>query len=546
MLLIPNSLLRPLVLIAAVIAFLWAARGYPKWRKGRITAKPTTGPNSDQTPDSKGMTSDLSSHLNIKSIPVLPLALVYIIIRAAWDLFCLSVNYFLLGCERLARHLDLALFHFLTVRLPILAGQVERWWIETGYQKFKSGWRWFTASFLPATVNAIDALAWRLSNFWTAFRKWISITCVNLRALSAKTRAYTVYIFHAVEAPIAWTAWRIYRLSMLLSDGVVRISKAVWRDIYAVAKFGAKILQAFWDTIGFPISVFIVNKIEAVYRITSRVASTIGRLAFTYVLWPAYTIIRPVVILICDRAVAFWQSEAVQTALRRRQKMAISTCSMLARDTGHFIQSDLFFMEWLVVQVIIPLYKTVRVQLLPWLSNIYITVKTSAWRMVEPLMTILSPLISPVMRGLAQLYDVLLHQIVRLYTVMTDALIWLINRIRFQHHFYRLCQVLYAQCAIAASVAYNQCAAAYTEFSAFFWKHAPAISQLFASISEQVVALITKAWEEAQVIGGQIASTISVEAEAVAQSLERVLGNWINAQTDEGGESTSEPKLKSQ
>ncbi|KAG2182125.1 hypothetical protein INT43_007052 [Umbelopsis isabellina] len=546
MLLIPDSLLRSSVIIAAVIAFLWAARGYPKWRKRRLTAQPTTGPNSDQTPVAKGMTSDLSSHLNIKSIPVLPLALVYIIIRAAWDLFCLSVNYFLLGCERLARHLDLALFHFLTVRLPVLVGEVERWWIETGYQKFKSGWRWFTASFLPATVKAIDTLAWRLSNFWTAFRQCILITRATLQALSAKTRAYAVYIFHAVEAPVVWTAWRMYRLAVLLSDGVVRISKAVWRDIYAVAKFGAKILQAFWDAIGFPISVFIVNKIETVYRVTSRVASTIGRVVFTYALRPAYSVIHPVVILICDKAVAFWLSAAVQTALRRRRKMAISTFSMFARDTGHFIQSCLFFMEWSVVQVIIPLYKTVRIQLLPWLSNIYITVRTSAWRMVEPLMTILSPLISPVMRGLAQLYDVLLHQIVRLYTAMTDALIWLINRIRFQHHFYRLCQALYAQCVTAASVVYNQCAAAYAEFSAFFWKHAPAISQLFASISEQVVALSAKAWEEAQIIGGQISSTISVEAEAVAQSLERVLGNWINAQTDEGGEAISEPKLKSQ
>lgn len=546
MLLIPNSLLRSLVLSAAVIAFLWAARGYPKWRKRRLTAQPTTGPNSDQTPDSKGMTSDLSSLLNVKSIPVLPLALIYIIIRAAWDLFCLSVNYFLLGCERLARHLDLALFHFLTVRLPALIGDLERWWIETGYQKFKSGWRWFTASFLPATVKAIDAMAWRLSNFWTAFRQCISITRVTLQALSVKVRAYSIYIFHAVETPVVWTAWRIYRLAVLLSDGVVRISKAVWRDIHALAEMGAKILQAFWDAIGFPISVFIVNKIEAVYRVTSRVASTIGRVAFTFVVRPAYSVIRPVVILICDRAVAFWLSEAVQTVLRRRRKMAISTCSMLARDTGHFIQSCLFFMEWSVVQVIIPLYKTVRVQLLPWLSNMYITIRTSVWRMVEPLMTILSPLISPVMRGLAQLYDVLLHQIVRLYTAMTDVLIWLINRIRFQHHFYRLCQALYAHCAIVASAVYKQCAAAYVEFSAFFWKHAPAISQLFASISEQVVALSAKAWAEAQIIGGQISSTISVEAEAVAQSLERVLGNWINAQTDEGGLSTTEPKLKSQ
>ncbi|CAM0142928.1 unnamed protein product [Umbelopsis sp. WA50703] len=150
------------------------------------------------------------------------------------------------------------------------------------------------------------------------------------------------------------------------------------------------------------------------------------------------------------------------------------------------------------------------------------------------------------MRGLALLYDALSHLALGLYTSMTDALIWLMNRIRFQHQFFRLCHALYAQCAIAATLLYNQCTAAYAAFSSFFWKHAPAISQLFANITEQVAALSAKAWEEAQIIGGQISNTISVEAEAVAQSLERVLGNWINAQTDDGHEPTIEPKLKSQ
>jgi len=146
----------------------------------------------------------------------------------------------------------------------------------------------------------------------------------------------------------------------------------------------------------------------------------------------------------------------------------------------------------------------------------------------------MAPLISPVVRACSALYDnVLYPALCNSYNAMVSLSAWIINKIQFQHNLYRLCQALYTKLYVAAGMIYDQGVHAYTILAAFFWHHAPAISQLLAKITEQVGTVCTAMWTEAQIIGAHISTSISIQAEAVAQSLERVVGNWIDDQADD-------------
>lgn len=545
MILFSNLTSRTFILIASLIAFLWAAHGYPKWRKARKerltanTAAEKSEPKSAQASSGDDRVS-FSSLLNPRSIPVLPLAAVYIVLRATWDLFCLTVYYGLLGCENLGARFDTALFHFVTVRLPVILDRFGHWWTHTGIKLCQQGWRYTTTTLLPSLVKAIAALAWQVSISWTALSKWISVLSVRLSQTFANIQRIVTAFFHAIETPVVWIAWRVSRLTMLISDGVLRISKALWRDICAVGRVGAKILRAFWNAVGYPITVFIVDKTEIIYRGISTVINKGWDIVATRLVLPLYRLVRPVAELMISKIMEVLLSERVKRMLRLRWKWTVSTLSLLTRDIGVFLQSAFQALDWLVVKVMIPFYRTIRYQLLPLLSVLYTRLRSCFWNFIGPILTAIAPLISPVVRACTILYEKFIYP--ALCKSIVDLTVWLINKIRFQHNLYRACQALYSQASILAVFIYNKCSATYSILSAFFWQHAPAITQLLAKISDQVVSLSAIAWSEAQVIGSQISTTISVQAEAVAQSLERVVGNWIDAQTDE----PASPKLKTQ
>jgi hypothetical protein len=538
---------RTLLLIAVLIAFLWAARGYPKWRKNRLAVKLTPEKPADASNNEKGDTANnLSSLLNLKSIPVLPLAAVYIILRAAWDLFCLTVYYSLLACEKLGVRLDSALFHFVTVRLPVMIENIGHWWTTTGIHLCRQAWQYTTTNIIPLTIKGIDQLAWRLSVTWTALAKWISAISIHLQQAFAKTKQIAVATFHAIEAPIVWIAWRISRLASLISNGAIRISKALWQDIRAVSQVVSQILLSFWNSIGYPVTVFIVDKMEILYRALSTVAIKMWNTMATRLVLPLYRLIRPPVEWIYVKIFNFILSERVQKALKSYWKMTLSMVSYAARDVGVFIQSLFKAIDWLIMNMVIPFYRTLRYQLLPSLSALYGRLQTAFWNIISPILSLLSPLLAPVIRACSMLYEKILYPaICQAYSVIINLGIKVINRIRFQHNLYRLCQALYSHVSTAAVFLYGQCAAAYQSCSGFFWQHAPAISNVLAKLSDQIIKAGAVAWAEAQTIGSQISSSVSVQAEAVAQSLERVVGTWIDAQTDESIEASGS-KLKTQ
>ncbi|KAI8584116.1 hypothetical protein K450DRAFT_218227 [Umbelopsis ramanniana AG] len=534
---------RTLLLIAVLIAFLWAARGYPKWRKNRLAVKVTPEKPADASENSD-TTNNLSSLLNLKSIPVLPLAAVYIILRAAWDLFCLTVYYSLLACEKLGVRLDSALFHFVTVRLPVMIENIGHWWTTTGIHICRKAWQYTTTNIIPRTIKGIDQLAWRLSVTWTALGEWISAISIHLQQAFITTKQIAVATFHAIEAPIVWIAWRISRLASLISNGAIRISKALWQDIRAVSQVVSKILLSFWNSIGYPVTVFIVDKAEIMYRALSTVGIKMWNIVATRLVLPLYRLIRPPVAWIYVKIFNFLLSEEVQKALKTYWKKTVSMVSYAARDVGVLIQSIFKAINWLIMNMVIPFYRTLRYQLLPNLSALYIRLQTAFWNILSPILSLLSPLLAPVIRACSMLYDKFLYPaICQAYSGMINLGIKIINRIRFQHNLYRLCQALYSHASTAAMFLYEHCAAAYQVCSEFFWQHAPAISNVLAKLSDQIIKAAVVAWAEAQTIGSQISSSVSVQAEAVAQSLERVVGTWIDAQTDE---SIGASKLKTQ
>ncbi|KAH8552050.1 hypothetical protein BGW37DRAFT_490497 [Umbelopsis sp. PMI_123] len=548
MLYLLNLTPRTLLLIAILIAFLWAARGYPKWRKDRLAARSTpekTVPPATST-EKDDTTSNLSSLLNLKSIPVLPLAVVYIILRAMWDLFCLTVYYSLLACERLGVRLDSALFHFVNVQLPVILHNIGQWWTNTGIHICRQGWQYTMTTLIPLMIKAIDQLALRLSLYWTALGKWMAVMSIHLHEAFTKVQQIAMATFHAVEAPIVWLAWRISRLATLISNGVIKISKALWQDICAISHVVARVGSLFWNSIGYPVTVFIVDRTEILYRAISAAATKIWNTLATRVVLPLYRLIRPPLEWMISKIFSFLLSERVQKALRSYWQKTVSMAAYMTKDVGIFIQSIFKAIEWVIMNLVFPLYRTLRFHLLPNLSALYIRLRTAFWSVIGPISSFISPLMSPVIRVCTSLYGIILYPaLCTAYTTIINLGIKLINKIRIQHNLYRLCQNLYFHVSAAAVFLYEQCAAAYLTCSAFFWQHAPAISNVLAKSSEQILAVLAVAWSEAQIIGGQISASISVQAEAVAQSLERVVGTWIDAQTEEAtGDSSSKVKTQ--
>jgi hypothetical protein len=538
---------RTLLLITVLIAFLWAARGYPKWRKNRFAVKVTPEKPTDASNSEKAdTTNNLSSLLNIKSIPILPLAAVYIILRAAWDLFCLTVYYSLLGCEKLGVRLDSAVFHFVTVRLPVMIENIGHWWTTTGIQLCRNAWQYTTTSIIPLMIKTIDQLAYRLSVMWTALGKWISAVSIHLQQAYTTAKQMAVATFHAIEKPIVWLAWRISRLATLIYNGAIRISKALWQDIRAVSQVISKICMTFWNSIGYPVAVFIVDKMEIVYRAISTVTIKLWNFLATRLVLPLYRLMRPPVQWVFVKISNFLLSERVQKALKLYWKKTVSMVSYATRDVGVFIQSMFNTIDWLIMNMVLPFYRTLRYHLLPTLSALYVRLQTAFWNIISPILSLLSPLLAPVIRACSSLYERFLYPaICQAYSGVINLGIKIINRIRFQHNLYRLCQALYSHVSTAAVFLYEQCAAAYQKCSEFFWLHAPAISNILAKLSDQIIKASSVAWAEAQMIGSQISSSVSIQAEAVAQSLERVVGTWIDAQTDEPTTASSS-KLKTQ
>ncbi|KAI9282961.1 hypothetical protein BC943DRAFT_328003 [Umbelopsis sp. AD052] len=535
---------RTLLLIAVLIAFLWAARGYPKWRKNRLAVKVTPPEKPADVSEKSDTTNNLSSLLNLKSIPVLPLAAVYIILRAAWDLFCLTVYYSLLACEKLGVRLDSAVFHFVTVRLPVMIENFGHWWTTTGIHLCRQAWQYTTTKIIPLTIKGIDQLALRLSVTWTALSEWISAVTIHLQQAWIKTKQIVVATFHAIEAPIVWIAWRISRLASLIYNGAIRISKALWQDVRAVSQVVSKIFISFWNSIGYPVTVFIVDKAEIMYRALSTVAIKMWNILATRLVLPLYRLIRPPVQWLYGIVSNFLLSERVQKAMKSYWKKTVSMVSYATRDVGVLIQSVFKALDWMIMNIAIPFYRTLRYHLLPNLSALYVRLQTAFWNIISPILSLLSPLLAPVIRACSMLYEKFLYPaICQAYSGVINLGIKIINRIRFQHTLYRLCQALYSHVSTAAMLLYEHCAAAYQICSGFFWQHAPAISNVLARLSEQIIKAAAVAWAEAQIIGSQIASSVSVQAEAVAQSLERVVGTWIDAQTDE---SIGDSKLKTQ
>ncbi|KAG9320759.1 hypothetical protein KVV02_005288 [Mortierella alpina] len=103
-----------LVIVSAILLFLYIARDYPQWKAHRqvqhphtlaTSEKPTDSAPTTIPPNSKATSSTWPSKFSIRWIPYLPFAFVYLVIKAAWAGLRQLVLHSILAAENSSVHL---------------------------------------------------------------------------------------------------------------------------------------------------------------------------------------------------------------------------------------------------------------------------------------------------------------------------------------------------------------------------------------------------------------------------------------------------------
>ena len=577
---------RGVIFVSISLFLLWLCKDYPTWRSQRINAiqspsdhhlKNETSqqqqqqPNNNTTDEKEPIKEDNdtvdSSHDNDKNeskqrqrqkhkeddlsllhyILAMPLATIYIAIRAMLDCIRNVIFWTLWLFEKSVPIIDAWLFDKVTVWLPKKYQQCEAWWVTRGVHIWRSTQDYTIHTAIPTIIYCIDQSIIGISHIWRQIHK-TSVQFGDACQHFAKQHDWKrlandmadVWLA-VVWQPVVWTISRIYRLVFIIYYGGRNVLRSIKQDVQWLF------------TIAIPTLWGAITNTQAYHWISRGVSwfSTQSKWIIAIVLQqallPLLRTIRHSVIVSIDFIASVIESHGFQTRFQKIRTIVLSNMVWWVEEQAVFFTDS----AECLLRVAIPCITYFTKELLPPLTKAYKRLTTVFWNCY---IYCLRPVIIETYHFIQPTVFVAYKYASRIVSIPFVSLWALIQKVgstiwdTIQH---------YGQHTVVASIHLIQRAVTHTwllskqfyaSFTLWLEKQTPYIMDVFS-----------KAWQLAVTNGSALTQFDMVGmkdwivkvSEMTFESLERTLSEWIKEQsqptssaTDNGYDKHNEKKTK--
>ncbi|KAG2227319.1 hypothetical protein INT45_004274 [Circinella minor] len=468
-------------------------------------------------------------------ILAMPLATIYIVIRAMLDCIRNVIFWTLWFLEKSAPVIDAWLFDKVTVWLPKKYEQCETWWSTRGVHVWRSTQDYAVHTAIPTTVYCIDQSFIGIAHIYRRVHK-ISIQFGGAWQRFAKQHDWKQLMhdmadvwFAIVWQPAVWTITRIYRLVSMIYYGGRNVLRSIKQDLQWLFTLA---IPTLWQV--------ITN--TQVYHWISRGISwfsihfkrIIAKVLQQFVL-PLLKNIRCNVIISIDFIASIVESHGFQTRLQKIRTFILSNMIWWIEEQVVFFTDNIDFL----LRVAIPCVTYFTNELLPALTEAYKHLATAFWNCY----------IYYVRPVIIETYYFIQPSVIVVYKYVSGILF-----LPFIS-FWKLIQLVgstvwdtiqhYGQHTVMASLLFIQQSATHTwllskkcyaSLTLWFEKQAPYIMNTFSKSWELAV---TNGLALSQVDTIGMRDWIVKVSEMTFESLERTLSEWIKEQSQPTNSTTN-------
>lgn len=352
---------KSLVFYSICFALYYLLRDYPQWRSKQIQASaqghetqttdpssPTAAPAAD-TNNTTAEESDPEKQVEEVEEPkkmhmahyilAMPLAAVYIFVRACVDVLRYVIFQLFWLAERCAPHLDAWLFDKVTVWLPAKYQSLEVWCNTRGKKHLSDAHHFITHRALPAAVVATEQTFYTLQHVWCTLDTAARRVYDAARVFAAKhdwrrlaedmLDVWTMVVWR----PCVFLVSRTYRIGVLVYFGSQRLAIALARDMqWFVLEVVPAVCAAIADS--------------ATYRCAQRVLLWFHEHVSIHAVNAIMTLASPVIrllqtwtVLALDHIAALVRSNTFRQRVRYLHRLFASHCVWLVEDAAVTVRS---------------------------------------------------------------------------------------------------------------------------------------------------------------------------------------------------------------
>ncbi|ORZ02456.1 hypothetical protein BCR43DRAFT_481571 [Syncephalastrum racemosum] len=435
--------LKSLVFFIVCLALYYLLRDYPQWRSRQIqsstdshetqttdpAAAPTTRTNSKT---SQGTTREKEEEVKVDAkeaqevkkmhithyILAMPLATVYVLLRACIDIVRHVLFHLFWLAERCAPHLDAWLFDKVTVWLPAKYQSLETWYTTRGKKHLSDTHHFITYRALPAAVVAIEETFYTIQHVWctldTATRRVYNAACAfaakhDWRRLAEDMLDVCTMV---VWRPSVFIVSRTYRIGVLVYFGSQRLAVALVHD---VRWFFLEVMPAVCEVVANSAPYLYACQVLFWFHSHITIHAVDAIMIFAA---PFIHCLQTWIVVALDQVAALVQSNKFRQHVRYLHRLFASHCIWLAEDAAVTVH-DIAHLSYVVIDTcIIPFATWFHRDILPPIRQAYCRLADNVSYIMIPLWrTLCTVALNPIWAFCQQAYAILTVPFVTLWQV---------------------------------------------------------------------------------------------------------------------------------